>query len=255
MSGFVSLGGSGIIGGGDDAVRLWDGVSNGNRTDLLNNTANVSYGECTIATWVRLIDVGGTEENGIFNNGQFISSGYSILFYLLRNTQIPSGDRQVLLQVFNGTGSNISITSPSFSYPLNTWFWLSVAYSCGSGLARIYVNNTLVGSRNGSNVATPIVLSGFELGASANSPLEFYDYWVDDSYIDLDVEANRRKFITAGNTPVNLGNNGQLVNGTSPQLYFGGLSSNWLSNKGALSGANLNARTPANFGKASTKPA
>jgi hypothetical protein len=159
------------------------------------------------------------------------------------------------LTLNNGSSNYFAASSSPFIYPLDTWFWLGLAYSCGGGAIRIYVNNTLVASRSGSNVATPIVLSGFQLGASSGSPLEFYDYWVDDSYIDLDVEANRRKFITAGNTSVNLGNNGQLVNGTSPQLYFGGASSSWLNNKGALSSANLTARTPANFGKASTKPA
>jgi hypothetical protein len=256
MSGFVSLGGGGIVGSGaNDAVRLWDGVNNSNRTDLFNDTANVSYGECTIATWVRLIDNGVTATNQIFTNGQnWAGESGRIAFYLGRNTVIPSGDRTIVLLLNNGSSNYFAATSSSFSYPLDTWFWLGLSYSVGSGRIRIYINNTLVASFTGSNVASPISLSGFQLGASSGSPLEFYDYWLNNGYVDFDIEANRRKFITAGNTPVNLGNNGQLVNGTSPQLYFGGLSSNWLSNKGALSGANLTARTPANFGKASTKP-
>jgi hypothetical protein len=57
------------------------------------------------------------------------------------------------------------------------------------------------------------------------------DLWWTNEYIDLSVEANRRKFITADGRPVNLGD-GTGPTGTAPLWYFAGFP-NHLTNIGS----------------------
>jgi len=68
------------------------------------------------------------------------------------------------------------------------------------------------------------------------------DVWwgVPSLFVDLNIAANRRKFITAGLLPVFLGSNGQLPFGSPPQMYnsvpAGGVVSDFTLNRGSLGG-------------------
>jgi probable HAF family extracellular repeat protein len=68
------------------------------------------------------------------------------------------------------------------------------------------------------------------------------DHWFGStaSFVDLTVTANRRKFINADLSPVDLGANGQNPFGTAPQIYqhmaANGPTSDWLTNKGSIGG-------------------
>jgi hypothetical protein len=64
----------------------------------------------------------------------------------------------------------------------------------------------------------------------------FGDYWLDNRFINLTDESNRRKFITTDKTPVSLGTNGQIPTGSSPKIFLStsktGSINDFLSNKG-----------------------
>ncbi len=61
------------------------------------------------------------------------------------------------------------------------------------------------------------------------------DFWFDpNTYMDLTIEANRRKFIDARGYPVHLGDNGENVTGVSPEIFLSGKKSDWLTNKGSF---------------------
>lgn len=64
------------------------------------------------------------------------------------------------------------------------------------------------------------------IGASPNGPgysKKLADVWYyPGQYLDLTVEANRRKFITDSGEPVDLGPNGEYPIGTSPDIFVGG---------------------------------
>lgn len=70
------------------------------------------------------------------------------------------------------------------------------------------------------------VTTGWSIGAYHNSgdfPItgRVSDVYVNfDEYIDISVEANRRKFITAEKTPVYLGSTGQNPTGSQPFIYY-----------------------------------
>jgi hypothetical protein len=51
-------------------------------------------------------------------------------------------------------------------------------------------------------------------------------------YVDLSVEANRRKFISSAGKPVNLGASGSVPTGTAPIMYFKGPASAFPTNLG-----------------------
>eukprot|EP00873_Tetraselmis_striata_P013264 jgi/Tetstr1/433528/TSEL_022796.t1 len=57
------------------------------------------------------------------------------------------------------------------------------------------------------------------------------EVYATDEYIDITVEANRRKFISATGAPVSLGANGSLPTGTQPLIYVSGAAGNWNAGK------------------------
>jgi hypothetical protein len=68
--------------------------------------------------------------------------------------------------------------------------------------------------------------------------------------LDLSVAANREKFALAG-VPVNLGDNGQLVTGTAPHLYYDGVPPSWINRGTATGGPILSGSLSASSGSPS----
>jgi len=62
------------------------------------------------------------------------------------------------------------------------------------------------------------------------------DLWLDDSYIDFTIEANRRLFIDPNGNPVDLGEAGQFPTGSSPIVFLSGATSAWHTNLGTGGG-------------------
>jgi len=67
------------------------------------------------------------------------------------------------------------------------------------------------------------------------------DFWFATGvYIDLSLEANRRKFIDENKRPVYLGESGERPVGTSPIIFFSGSASTWHTNRGTGGGFTIN---------------
>lgn len=62
------------------------------------------------------------------------------------------------------------------------------------------------------------------------------DLWFDDSYLDLSVSGNRRKFIDSTGKPVALGALGELPTGSRPLLFLSGGISSFAANRGTGGG-------------------
>ena len=58
------------------------------------------------------------------------------------------------------------------------------------------------------------------------------EFWVSNEYIDLSVEANRRKFIDSSGKPVDLGSDGSTPTGTAPLIYLPNPSGTFENNAG-----------------------
>jgi hypothetical protein len=65
------------------------------------------------------------------------------------------------------------------------------------------------------------------------------ELYVTREYLDLSVEANRRKFISAAGTPVSLGADGSLPTGNQPDIYLSGQAGNWNAGKNFGSGGDF----------------
>lgn len=79
--------------------------------------------------------------------------------------------------------------------------------------------------------------SDWQVGAQSTGANKFDGclsefYFNHNNYIDLTVEANRRKFIDATGNPVDLGSDGSTPTGASPILYLNGNSTNFQTNQG-----------------------
>lgn len=64
-------------------------------------------------------------------------------------------------------------------------------------------------------------------GSAQTESISVMDYYLTNEFIDLTVEANRRKFYSAGGCPVNLGDDGSTPTGNRPLVYFSGAASVW----------------------------
>lgn len=79
-------------------------------------------------------------------------------------------------------------------------------------------------------------------GAAGANPFagRLGEYYETREYIDLDTESNRRKFISASGTPVDLGSNGSTPTGNQPIIYLsrrpGDTADAFLNNRGSGGG-------------------
>ena len=80
-----------------------------------------------------------------------------------------------------------------------------------------------------------------EIGATTGGTLrhngDIADFWmVFGTYIDLSVQANREKFISANGVPMYLGADGSLPLGKQPDIFLSGDTATWHTNKGTGGG-------------------
>lgn len=148
----------------------------------------------------------------------------------------------------------------------NVWHHLLLSVDTNHGdsakILKAYVDDvdvTNILSNTGSAYSMPF--SGKSLavcfdGSTNTSVGDFADIWIaPGQFIDLTVEANRRKFIDASGKPVDLGADGSMPTGTAPAVFFSGDATGFATNKGTggaftLTGSLTNASTsPSDYGE------
>ena len=121
----------------------------------------------------------------------------------------------------------------------NVWYHAIASFDTASGQGRLYINDVEV-DYDMRNVASGGQVMDIQSGAymvhffgwPGGFEGEIADFWYDDSYVDLSVEANRRKFISGGGKPVGLGADGSGPTGAQPLIFFSGDATQWGTNKG-----------------------
>lgn len=109
----------------------------------------------------------------------------------------------------------------------------------------LYVNDVsdlIVTTYNNTNLVW--TSADYAIGAAANASSklsgDIADFWLAPGvYIDLSVQANRRKFISALGKPVDLGTTGNLPTGSSPLVFLSGATPGWHTNDGTGGGFTL----------------
>lgn len=136
------------------------------------------------------------------------------------------------------------------SYPLNQWNHVLMSLDGdSSATAEIWLNDVKQAVTNSTFVTgTDIpynLTSTINIGQPANLPSTFRfagsmsEIWFTNTFIDFDIEANRRKFIQSDKTPANLGANGSTPTGVQPIVYISGDASVWNAGTNAGSSGNF----------------
>jgi len=144
----------------------------------------------------------------------------------------------------NSSGSNIlsSAVYTIGSIIPGQWSHLLMSIDTSQNIIKAYINDVL--SISDSTVLTDqislipepnLFLIGANAGAAAIYRGLLSEYYFTNEYIDISVEQNRRKFITANKKPVYLGHNGILPTGRIPIIYLHRRSPNWKINSGTSS--------------------
>jgi hypothetical protein len=233
----------------------FDGASSYSSSSISQAAGQIGF----MSRWIRLDDaVWNTPTRACFD----YRIGSTIVFTL---TTASSG--RMNLRLNNDTASDVfSFFSAPGSAPFvpGQWYHIMVSWKTDGTLANsdltIYVNDQQVRTGTFANTLDMAfnTLTRHAEGSNAGGT----QFWRGDmghawtevdlaSWIDLSIAANREKFALAGQ-PVNLGANGELVNGTSPKWYYDGLGAGYINRgtagavplTGALSDPTLAPTTP-----------
>ena len=230
MRNFFGLGGDG--GYRADAVNF-DG-SNDYLTRGAELTGVIDGKQGTISFWLDLTGGDGTDMT-IFASSVAATQ---------RFTTARIANNTFLVQAFNSTPTVILHINTSNTFVASGgWLHFLASWDLGTGGARhIYVNDASdLSVTTFTDDTIDYVSSGnWPIGALADGSskitADVADLWFNNAFIDITVEANRRKFIDPNGDPEPLGEAGQLVTGTAPLVFQSGPTADWHTNKGTGGG-------------------
>lgn len=169
----------------------------------------------TFSCWVRL-DGGNGLDMGLLEN----NTDRLLIYRDLSNkfhVQGVSAASAIILKLISST----SYTSAA------TWLHLLASWDLAAAAGHLYVTDVSDLAAGSTLTNATIDYSGTNWsvgldGAFTAGQLDacLAEMWFTQSYIDLSVTANRRKFISATGKPVFLGSDGSLPTGSAPLIYF-----------------------------------
>jgi len=144
----------------------------------------------------------------------------------------------LLIVARNATPSILlNVTTPANAMPIGSWihFMMSVDMT-NSAKRHMYINGSSVSptwtTYNSGSIDFSCndwyVATWYSISQKINGDMA--EFYLTNEYIDLSVQTNREKFITAagsGAQPVDLGADGSTPTGTAPLVYLQGTASNW----------------------------
>lgn len=208
-------------------VSAWDFDGTNDYSNRGANLTGISDGkEGTLSVWVR-VDGGNGTRRTIFGTYNGASFGTFQVELQANNTFLVYAETPPVLSV----ALNISSTT---AYTAGTiWRHLLASWKLDTAGARhLYINDVSDLTVTTFNNATIDYTSGATaIGAlPLDGTLKFNgciaEMWFSPTYIDLSIEANRRKFINADRKPVDLGDSGQNPTGNIPILFTKNFATN-----------------------------
>jgi len=169
----------------------------------------------------------------------------------------------VTLQVFNASSPVTCFMQTNSSVIVNgTWTHIMASYDSVAGVGHFYIDDVdEESSQTINNVTASFTTTEKFVGVANNSfPNSKFDgdmadfYYNDAEYIDLSVEANRRKFISASGGPVDLGSDGSTPTGTAPIMFLSLADGDAVASFGTNKGTGGGMTTTGSFTEASEGP-
>lgn len=142
----------------------------------------------------------------------------------------------------NAAGSALFFLPSSTTYTTGTnpgWHHLLIAgdLAVGDPKAQMYADDVLDGSVIPTIDNINFDAGDWEVGRDVAGvgnriDADIAELWFDQTFLDISVESNRRKFIDASGFPVDLGTDGSTPTGSVPLAYFNGDTDTWHTNEG-----------------------
>lgn len=174
------------------------------------------------------------------------------------STFIPlNASSELIYQEWRDGVWDFGVSSESFAESFNadtgaptvtdSWVWLGVSvdtdFSTGAKKIVACMGDTVVmnsGTDGGAGAFdigyADASFGDWQIGPTSVGYAGVAEVWAAQEYIDFSVEANRRKFISAGGKPVDLGATGATPTGNQPIIYLsaraGDSAADFLTNRG-----------------------
>jgi hypothetical protein len=183
------------------------------RGATLTSVADTKVG--TLSVWLRFNGGDGLRQRILTNIDEHISVQKNTSNLLRFDAR--AADFNLGFEVYSDTAYTAS----------SGWLHILAAWSLGSTVFQLYVND-IENLAAGGTVADRTIdytRSNYSVGGETNGGAKLNAdiaevYFNTAEYIDISVEANRRKFISATGKPVNLGADGSLPTTNDPILYL-----------------------------------
>lgn len=196
--------------------------------EVLPASGVVDSTQATGSFWIRSNNI---DSGGIFESYIAVTPGFRFSFttdFTFRVRGLNSSGSQVL---------NMRTSTSAVNYSDGQWHHVVFSFDNAAGNHHIYING--VDALDFSNAPSPDAIDFFtstqDFDFGFNLEADLADFWLDfGTYIDLSDANNRALFYSAG--PVDLGTNGQLPTGTSPEFFFSGDAASWNTNRGTAGG-------------------
>ena len=141
----------------------------------------------------------------------------------------------------NSSGSGILATTANDTLASTNWTHVLISVDMAdSGKRHMYINDTQQ-TTGVFSTYTNALLNGssqdFAVSPTFVAAFDIADLYIDmGTYTDFSVLSNRRRFISSSLKPVDLGSDGSLPTGGSPEIYLSGDTGSWHTNKGTIGG-------------------
>jgi hypothetical protein len=177
-----------------------------------------------ISFWFKMMGGNGNDQLLLENTGQYV-------------VYRPSDNTMAI----SYGGSILAKTTSTFTSG-GGWKHFLGSFDLAASACHIYINDA-------SDLASPTLINanmdfsgtittfGCTSGGTLRLNAEIADFYFNPgTYLDLSNSTNRRKFISAGGAPVDLGSDGSTPTGSAPTIYFSGSTASWHTNDGAGGG-------------------
>lgn len=186
----------------------------------LTGVTNIT--QALISAWLRIDGGDGTNmsymETNITSALRFIHTSANQIYFSLSNG--PS--RNDFAATNGGSGY---LASAAWIHVLCAW------KTAASRVFQIYINDVSdnvqqTGYPDDGALFTLSSLTDVSIAAAVGGGSNFFNgamsefYFAPNQYLDISVQANRRKFISSGLKPVSLGSDGSTPTGTAPAIYL-----------------------------------
>ena len=213
---------------------------NGDRLERGANLTGIAASKVGIVScWINMKAGDGAQYHAIFEE---TNNGEKFHFY-----RWGDGNNRIQIRGKNAAGTNVLLIESSATFTTSSgWQHLLASWDLATGVGQIYVNDVsslLAGSTlTNDNVAYTTVVTDWSIGMRTSGSLYGLDADIADLYVnfaahlDLSNSTNRRKFITAGLKPVDLGADGSTPTGTAPIVFQKNALASWHTNLGSGGG-------------------